>query len=94
MAHALRLPRVEQLSSEPQLASLAVLETAANVAILALAAEHPELGGDDDIQRDDDDELRAALDLVELARAIGITIMRYRRALAERQRSEQQLLPF
>ena len=93
MAHALRLPRVEQLSVEPQLASLAVLEAAANVAILALAAEHPELGGDDEVQRHDD-ELRAALDLVELARAIGITIMRYRRALAERQRSEQQRLPF
>jgi hypothetical protein len=92
IAHALRLPRIEQLSVEPQLASLAVLETAANVAVLALAAEHPELGGDDD-QRDDD-ELRTALDLVELARAIGITIVRYRRALAERQRSEQQLLPF
>ena len=92
MAHVLGLPRVEQLSAEPQLASLAILEAAANVAILALAAEHSELG-DDDIQRDDH-ELHAALDLVDLARAIGITIMRYRRALAESRRNEQRLLPF
>ena len=93
MARALRLPRVDQLSSEPQLASLAVLETATSIAILALAAEHPELGGGDDIQRDDH-ELCAALDLVELARALGITIVRYRSALAETRRREQRLLPF
>jgi len=79
-------------AARTQLAALVVLEAAANVAILALTAEHPELGGDD-IQCDDDD-LRAALDLVELAHAIGITIMRYRRTLPESQRSEQRLLPF
>jgi len=92
-ARGLRLPSVDQLSSEPQLAALAVLETAASIAVIALAAEHPELGGDDDIQRDHD-ELRTALDLIELARALGITIVRYRRAVAESRRDEQRRLPF
>ncbi len=53
-----------------------MLEAVANIAVLALTAEHPELGGDDDIQRDGDGRL-AALDLVELARAVGFTKMRY-----------------
>jgi hypothetical protein len=44
MPRAFLLPRAEHLSAEPQLAALAVLETAANVAILALGAENPEPG--------------------------------------------------
>ena len=92
MTHALRLPRLEHLSAEPQLASLAILETAANVAILALAAEYPELDVIDDPLRDG--ELRATLDLVELARALDLTITRYRRELAKARKRNIARLPF
>lgn len=94
MPRAFLLPRAEHLSVEPQLAALAVLETVANVAILALAAEYPELQRSDAHPRDPP-ELGAAVDLIELARAVDITIARYRRALAERhEREEADLLPF
>ncbi len=89
------LPRVELLSAEPQLASLAVLETAANVAILALGAEYPELAADDVARRERDlPELRPVADVIELARAVNVTIARYRRELAlriERQRVDDVL---
>lgn len=96
MPRAFLLPRAEHLSAEPQLASLAVLETAANVAILALGAEYPELASDD-VDLRDPPELRAAVDLIEIARALDLTIGRYRRDLAERherEREEDGLLPF
>jgi len=96
MPRAFRLPRVEHLSAEPQLASLAVLETATNVAILALGAEYPELASID-VGLREPLELRAAVDIIELARAVAISIGRYRRALAqrhEREREEDKLLPF
>lgn len=95
MHRAFRLPRVEHLTAEPQLASLAVLEMAANVAILALGAEYPELASNVDHSKPL--ELRAVVDLIELARAIHLTITRYRRDLAERhecERDESDLLPF
>jgi len=96
MPRAFLLPRVEHLSAEPQLASLAVLETAANVAILALAAEYPELASDD-VDLREPPELGPAVDIIELARAIDMSIARYTRALAarlEREREEDELLPF
>lgn len=96
MPRAFLLPRAEHLSAEPQLASLAVLQTAANVAILALGAEYPELAcGDVDLR--EPLELRAAVDLIDLTRAVDAAIARYRRALAERherEREEDDLLPF
>jgi len=96
MPRAFLLPRVEHLSAEPQLASLAVLETAANVAILALGAEYPELASDD-VDLRDPPELGVAVDILELAHAVDVTIARYRRAVAarhEREREEEELLPF
>lgn len=95
MSHAFLLPPADHLSSEPQLASLAVLEAAANVTILALAAEYPELASDVDLR--EPIELQAAGDLIELARAIALTITRYRRVLVERlarEREQDELLPF
>lgn len=96
MPRAFLLPRVEHLCAEPQLASLAVLETAASVAVLALGAEYPELGcGDIDLR--EPPELRAAVDLIARAHALDLTITRYRLALAERlerEREEDELLPF
>lgn len=93
MPRAFMLPRVEHLSAEPQLASLAVLETAASIAILALGAEYPELAYRD-VALHDPPEIRAALDLVELARGLDAAITRYRRALAEARENESDLLPF
>ena len=96
MPRAFLLPRVEHLSAEPQLASLAILETAANVAILALAAEYPELASDD-VDLREPPELGPAVDIIELALAVDRTIARYRYAVAERyerEREEDELLPF
>jgi hypothetical protein len=96
MARAIVLPRAEHLSTEPQLASLAVLEAAANVAILALCAEYPELACDH-VDLREPLELRAVQDLIELAQAVDGGIARYRLALAmrhERECEEQELLPF
>ena len=96
MPRAFLLPRVEHLAAEPQLASLALLETAANVAILALGAEYPELACDD-VELRGPPELRVAVDLIALARAVDVTIARYMRALAarhEREREQDELLPF
>lgn len=89
-------PSVEQLWTDPELAAIAVLETAANVASLALGAEYPQLASDD-VDRRESHELAAAIDILALAHAIDLTIARYRRALAERrerEREEQELLPF
>jgi hypothetical protein len=96
MPRAFLLPRTEHLSAEPQLAALAVLETAANVAILALGAEYPELGLLE-VDPHDPIELPAAADLIERARDLDVAIARYRRDLAERhecERDEDDLLPF
>jgi len=93
MPRVFLLPRVEHLSAEPQLAALAILETAANIAILALGAEYPELACHDEGLRETP-EIRAAIDLVELARDLDAAIARYRRVLVEAQESESDLLPF
>ena len=88
-------PSFEQFSAAPELATLAVLETAAIMATLALGAEYPELGTDNFDRREPD--LRAAVELIKLARAIDLAIARYRRALTtrhERERREGELLPF
>ena len=89
-------PRCEDLSAEPQLAILAVLEAAADIAILALGAEYPELACPD-VDPRNPPELRAALELVEIARALDRALGRYRRALRDaraRQEQEDDLLPF
>jgi len=71
--------RSEQLLAAPELGVLEVLETAIDVAILALLAAHPEL-------RDDADVItlpaaEAALDVVDTAHALGALVNRYRLAL-------------
>lgn len=88
-------PSFEQLSDAPELATLAVLEVAATMALLAVGAEYPELASDDLDRREP--IVRAAIELINLGRAIGLSIARYRRALADRQqreREEEELLPF
>lgn len=83
---------IEQLGNSPELAALALLDTAAGTAILALAAVYPEL---QDVLDPDDDTaaLRAAMSVIEHARALGLALARYRRALA-RERQEVDLTPF
>lgn len=82
---------VEQLWTTPELAVLAVLETAADTAVLALAAIYPEM---QDMHPDDDtDALRAALSVIEHARALRVTLNHYRRALV-RARERDDALPF
>lgn len=88
-------PSFEQLSDAPELATIAVLETAATMAILAVGAEYPELASDHVDRRRPD--LRAAIELIKLGRALDLAIARYRRAVAERhdrEREEAKLLPF
>ena len=88
-------PSFQQLSAAPELATLAVLETAAIMATLALGAVYPELASDNFDRRKPD--LRAAIELIKLARALDLAITRYQRALAvrhEREREEDELLPF
>jgi hypothetical protein len=79
----------ERLMAAPELAALAVLDTALHVAIFALAAAWPELHGGDLIH----DQTRAALDVIEHARALSIALRRYRRTLALADRRELDL-PF
>lgn len=82
---------IEQLWVAPELASLAVLDAAIDMAILAIAAVHPEL------QEPEHAEtiaaLRAATLVIEDARALGAAIARYRLVL-RRDRDRADDLPF
>ena len=82
-------PSVEQLWADPELAALPVREAAANVASLALRAEYPALASDD-VDRRASLELAAAVDIIKLARAVDLAIVRYRCVLAERRERERQ----
>jgi hypothetical protein len=73
-------PTYEQLLAAPELASLALLESALDVASLALAAAWPELH-DADVHERDDDEPLAALEILERAATLVAAIHRYRRVL-------------
>ncbi len=81
----------QRLAAAPELAVLAVLDTALGAAIVALAVAWPELHDLDDTCPDD--EPRAALGIVEHARGLAAAIQRYRLALASSNRREPDL-PF
>ena len=72
-------PSVEQLGVAPELAALAVLEAAADTAVLALVAVYPEI--QDLHEYDDSPELRVALDIIDAARAVAASVNRYWLAL-------------
>lgn len=93
LLHRRREPSVEQLYGSPELASLATLEMAADIAILALAAVHPDIQDRDRETRDDTDSLRAALVVIDLARSLGDALGRYRRAL-RRDNERDNDIPF
>lgn len=67
---------IEQLWAAPELASLAVLDAAIDMAILAIAAVHPELQDHDGAEQTA--ALRAATLVIEDARALGASATRYR----------------
>lgn len=81
MLHRRREPSVEQLYGSPELASLAMLEMAADMAVLALAAVHPDIQDRDREPREDTASIRAALLVIDLTRSLGDALGRYRRAL-------------
>lgn len=84
-------PSVEQLWGAPELAALAVLQVAADMAVLALAAVYPEIQDLDN--HDDYPELRGALDVIDTARAVAVCVNRYKLALIRAQQRDE-LLPF
>ena len=93
MIRRFRTPRRDDLYAAPELASVAVLEAAAAVAVAALLAAHP-----NDHELHDDPlppERRAAWALADAARDVAAAIHRYRLALVlAREREHDDLLPF
>lgn len=81
----------EQLVSAPELASLAVLETALDIASVALAAAWPELH-DFDLAREHD-ESWAALDILRCSEQLLGALNHYRLLLATAEARELDL-PF
>ena len=80
----------ERLASCPEIAALAVLDTALDVSVFALLAACPELhDGHLTFRRS-----RVALEIVDLARALGCALRRYRRAVITPDRRERDDLPF
>jgi hypothetical protein len=91
MPRVVHLPQCDDLRAAPELAVLAVLESNINVAVLALGAAYPEIQGLADL--DESDDLRAALAIMDMARALGAAVNRYRLAIVvARERDEP--LPF
>jgi hypothetical protein len=84
-------PSVEQLGAAPELAALAVLQVAADTAVLALAAVYPEIQDLDN--HDDYPEIRGALDIIDTAHAVAACVNRYKLALLLAQQRDE-LLPF
>lgn len=86
--HALTV--VDVLAS-PELAPLAVLESAADIARLALIAAYPCTQQNDELPV----ESRAAIALIDAVGHLATEIARYRLALARaRERDRDDLLPF
>jgi len=72
-------PTCEQLVHNPELASLALLEVALDIASLALAAVWPELHEIE--MANEHDEPRAALEILQLSGDLSVAIEHYKRVL-------------
>lgn len=83
-------PRVVEVYDAPQLAVLAVLEAALDVAAVALVAAHPDEPDPADVPFDD----RAAHALIKAIRVAGAAIDRYRVALTLTREHGGADLPF
>lgn len=81
---------VADIFSSPELAALSVLESAAEIARLALVATYPDVSdGDPPLER------RAACAVIDAAAALVTELHRYRLALARAQNRERDdLSPF
>jgi len=81
---------VADIFSAPELAALSVLESAAEIARLALVAAYPDVSdGDPPLER------RAACAVIDAAAALVTEVHRYRLALARpRDHDRDDLLPF
>jgi hypothetical protein len=84
-------PSLEQLWDAPELASLAILEVAADTAALALEAVHPEMQDRDRDPNDESEALRAAINVIQLAQTFGSAVGRYRLALRRAHRHEDDI---
>lgn len=91
MNYRRREPSVEQIWDAPELASLAILEMAADTAALALEAVHPEMQERDRDPNDESDALRAAITVTQLVQALGNALGRYRLALRRTHRQEDDI---
>lgn len=81
---------VADIFSSPELAALSVLESAAEIARLALVAAYPDVS-----ERDPPLERRAACAVIDAAAALVTEVHRYRLALTRaRDRDRDELLPF
>lgn len=81
---------VQRLASAPEIAALAVLDTALDVSVFALLTACPELHDG----RLTSHRSRIALEIVDLARALGCALRRYRRAVVTPERRVRDDLPF
>lgn len=89
-----RPPSLDALVTAPELAALATLDHAVQIAVLALAAAWPELALlESPLPRGIDARLRAALRIVEHARRVAHLTRRYRAALRDAEQREFDL-PF
>ena len=79
----------QDLAGSPELAAVAVLDTALTVTVRALAAVWPELQEG----KLPYEEHRTALEIIELAETLTAAIRRYRRAVADADRRDREL-PF
>jgi hypothetical protein len=79
----------QALAGSPELAAVAVLDSALTVTVRALAAVWPELQHGNLPY----EEHRTALEIIELAGSLAAAIRRYRRAVADTDRRERNL-PF
>jgi hypothetical protein len=92
MRPAIRRPSIVDLYASPELGVLAVLESAVDVALLALVAAYPE---DEPDAENVPLERRAARNLVSAAGDLATALHRYRLALVRaRERDCDDLLPF
>ena len=89
--HLRLVPSPLDLRAEPHLASLALLQIAADIAAGALLAIYANVESSNE---DQSGELRIARELVDLARSIAITSERYRRVLKDTRSRSEDDLPF
>jgi hypothetical protein len=93
MPPVVHIPGVDALSAAPERAVLTLLEAAADIAVFALVAAHPELHCHD-VDDETAHELYAALAVIDAARELNARLHRYHLALLLLAREQQQPLPF